>query len=41
MGNKGKKQRIYTKNEAKKNKSDNFTRSNRGKSNIAIAMLER
>ena len=34
------KQRIDTKNDAKRIKSDNFTRSNREKSNIAIAILE-
>jgi len=33
-----KKQRIDTKKDAK---SDNFTRSNREKSNIAIAILEK
>ena len=38
--NKAKKQRTITKNEAKKIKNDNFTKSNRERSNIAIAMLE-
>ena len=36
-----KKQRIDTKKDAKMIKSDNFTRSNREKSNIAIAILEK
>ena len=36
-----KKQRTDTKNKAKKIKSDNFTRGNREKSNIAIAILEK
>ena len=36
-----KKQRTYTKKDAKRIKSDNFTRSNREKSNIAIAILEK
>ena len=36
-----KKQRTDTKKDAKKIKSDNFTRSNREKSNIAIAILEK
>ena len=35
-----KKQRTDTKNDAKRIKSDNFTWSNRDKSNIAIAILE-
>ena len=35
-----KKQRTDTKNDAKRIKSDNFTRSNREKSNIAITILE-
>ena len=34
------KQRNYTKNKSKKIKSDNFKRSNREKSNIAVAILE-
>ena len=36
-----KKQRTYTKKDAKSIKSDNFTRGNREKSNIAIAILEK
>ena len=36
-----KKQRTDTKKYAKRIKSDNFTRSNREKSNIAIAILEK
>ena len=36
-----KKQRIDTKKDAKRIRSDNFTRSNREKSNIAIAILEK
>ena len=40
-GNSGKKQRNYTKKDAKKIKSDNFTRSIREKSNIDIAILEK
>ena len=36
-----KKQRTYIKKDAKRIKSDNFTRSNREKSNIAIAILEK
>ena len=36
-----KKQRTDTKKVAKRIKSDNFTRSNREKSNIAIAKLEK
>ena len=35
------KQRTDTKNDAKRIKSDNFTRSNREESNIAIAILEK
>ena len=35
-----KKQRTDTKKDAKRIKSDNFTRGNREKSNIAIAILE-
>jgi hypothetical protein len=35
-----KKQRTDTKKDANKIKSDNFTRSNREKYNIAIAILE-
>ena len=35
-----KKQRTDTKKDAKRIKSDNFTRSNREKSNNAIAILE-
>ena len=35
-----KKQRTDTKKDAKRIKSDNFTRVNREKSNIAIAILE-
>ena len=35
------KQKTDTKKDAKMNKSDNFTRSNREKSNIAIAILEK
>ena len=35
-----KKQRTDTKKDAKRIKSDNFTSSNREKSNIAIAILE-
>ena len=35
-----KKQRTDTKKDAKRIKSDNFTRSNREKSNIAIAIFE-
>ena len=35
-----KKQRTDTKKDTKRIKSDNFTRSNREKSNIAIAILE-
>ena len=35
-----KKQRTDTKKDASKIKSDNFTTSNREKSNIAIAILE-
>ena len=37
----GKKQRTDSTNEAKKRKSDNFTRGNREKSNIAIAILDK
>ena len=33
--------RNNTKKDANKTKSDNFTRSNRAKSNIAIAILEK
>ena len=36
-----KKQRTDTKKDAKVIKSDNFTRSNREKSNIAISILEK
>jgi hypothetical protein len=36
-----KKQKKYTKNEAKKIKSNNFTMSNREKSNITIAIMEK
>ena len=36
-----KKQRTETKKDAKRIKSDNFTRSNRDKSNIDIAILEK
>ena len=36
-----KKQRTDKKKDAKRIKSDNFTRSNREKSNIAIAILEK
>ena len=36
-----KKQRTDTKKDAKRIKSDNFTRSSRGKYNIAIAILEK
>ena len=36
-----KKQRIDTKKDAKRIKIDKFTRSNREKSNIAIAMLDK
>ena len=36
-----KKQRTNTKKDAKRIKSDNFTRSNREKSNIAIAIFEK
>jgi hypothetical protein len=36
-----KKQRTETKKDAKRMNSDNFTRSNREKSNIAIAILEK
>jgi hypothetical protein len=36
-----KKQRTDTKKDAKRIKSDNFTRSNREKSNIAIAIMEK
>ena len=36
-----KKQRTNTKKDAKRIKSDNFSRSNREKSNIAIAILEK
>ena len=36
-----KKQRIETKKDSKWIKSDNFTRNNREKSNIAIAILEK
>ena len=39
--NKAKKQRNHNKSGAKKIKSNNFTRSNREKSNIAIVILER
>ena len=39
--NKEKKQRNDTINEAKKIKSDNFTKSNKEKSNIAIALLKK
>ena len=39
--NQEKKQRTDTINEAKKIKSDNFTRGNREKFNIAIAILEK
>ena len=39
--NKGKKQINHTKSEAKKIRSDIFTRSNREKSSIAIAILEK
>ena len=35
-----KKQRTDTKNDAKRTMSDNFTRNNREKSNIAIAILD-
>ena len=35
------KQRTDTINKAKKIKSDNFTRGNREKNNIAIAILEK
>ena len=35
------KQRTDIKKDAKKIKSDNFTRSNKEKSNIAIAILEK
>ena len=35
-----KKQRTYTKKDAKRIKSDNFTRNNIEKSNIAIAILD-
>ena len=35
------KQRTNTKKDAKRIKSDNFTRSNREKSSIAIAILEK
>ena len=35
------KQRNYTKNEAKKMKSDNLTMSNRGKLNFVIAIFEK
>ena len=35
-----KQQRTDTKKDAKRIKGDNFTRSNREKSNIAIAILE-
>ena len=38
---KEKEQKNYFKNKAKKNKSDNFTRRNRKKNNIAIAILEK
>jgi hypothetical protein len=40
-GSTAKKQRNYSKNEAKKIKSYNFTRSNKEKSIIAIAILEK
>ena len=36
-----KKQRTDTKKDAKRSMSDNFTRSNREESNIAIAILEK
>jgi hypothetical protein len=36
-----KKQRTDTKKDAKRIKNDNFTRSNREKSNIAITILEK
>ena len=36
-----KKQRTDTKKDVKRIKSDNFTRSNREKSNIAISILEK
>ena len=36
-----KKQRTDTKKDAKRIKSENFTRSNREKSNFAIAILEK
>ena len=36
-----KKQRTNTKKDAKRIKSDKFTKSNREKSNIAIAILEK
>jgi hypothetical protein len=36
-----KKQRTDTKKNGKRFKSDNFTRSNREKSNIVIAILEK
>ena len=36
-----KKQRTDTKKDTKKIKNDNFTRSNKEKSNIAIAILEK
>ena len=36
-----KKQRTDTKNDAERIKSNNFTKSNREKSNIAIAILEK
>ena len=39
--NKGKKPRAYTKIEAKKIKSDNFTGSNKENSNIDIAILKK
>ena len=39
--NKAKKQRTITKNEAKKIKNVNLTRSNRGRSNTANVMLEK
>jgi hypothetical protein len=36
-----KKQRTDTKKDGKRIKNDNFTRSNKEKSNIAIAILEK
>ena len=40
-GSSKKKQRTANKKHAKRIKNDNFTRSNREKSNIAIAILEK